>query len=789
MMNGRRLLKVWLIAGCSLGMPCAMPVALAQTAAIPVDGQSADKPADGNQIPDIIVTARHRPESVQSTPIAMTAFGAAAIARSASVADLARSVPGLQFDIGGGISGNSFTSSIYIRGVGQNEYLSTSDPGVGLYIDGVYYARQVGSVFDLQDVDRIEILRGPQGTLFGKNAIGGAISVTTTAPGNTPSGLLQVTGGENGRADAAMMVTGPLVKDVLDAKLAVTYKSYDGYGTQANGIRTSNENALIARGQLLYRPGPDLDITLSLDGQRRRQHPATEHIVSLIPDATYPVVLWNALVGARTGTRFGPNQLTDDFYASRATGIAQSDLDAFGTSLIINYRIGNVRLKSITAFRDQVATYGHDNSASSVGLNTELVYDRQDQISQELQLNGTLLGGRLETTSGLYYFHEIPRVSDATVNFPGLFQALQGEFARLGPAAFSQIYRIPYPGVFALNYTISDRDIVNSYAAYAQGTYRLLPALSATAGVRLTRETKALVFGQIEEIGQTCLVDPTLSARDCAIPVRQSWTDVSPHAGLEFKPAPGLLLYASLSKGFKSGGFNGRAQALDLLVPYKPETLWAHEIGFKGDFFDRRARLNLSVYSNDYSNIQLDGARTTPFGSLQPFILNGGKARIRGAELEGFAIPVPNLTLNFSVAYTDGKYLALDPSVVLNGITLNSKLPRTPEWTYAIGATYRLALSPRLGSLTLHGDYNYRSHVYFDASNLPTSEQNAYAIGNVRVEWNDPTDRYAIAAAVTNLTDRQYYTNVFGGTQSANGAVIGFPGPPRQWSVQATARF
>lgn len=780
--------------------------------------QAPEATADSGQIADIVVTARRREEKAQSLPIAITAISAADIAKlgARSAPDAVRSVPGLQFDVGGGISGNAFTSSIYIRGVGQNEYLATSDPGVALYIDGVYYARQVGSVFDLADIKDLEVLRGPQGTLFGKNALGGALNVTTTAPADKFSALVQGNVGSYGRADAGLVVTGPIIPGKLNAKLAVQYRGYDGYGRQFNGVRTNDEDTVLARGALLFKPTDKFDITLAFDGQIRRQHPVTQHIVSLTPgpfpdgSANYPTFLWNQLVAPVVGTRFGTNQLTDSIYTSNSTGGTRSDLDNSGISLTGEYRFNDaLKIKSITAYRHLITKSDHDNSASSVGLNTESDVDRQDQFSQELQLSGSAYQ-IIDYTAGFYYFHELPRYRNSTVNFPGLYDALTTIFNQIGQPAFQQAFGIPVPSVLALNFNLYGRDEVDNYAGYAQGTLHLGSKIALTGGVRYTDESKSLDFSQTEALTNTCVLDPARTAAQCLYNVKQRWTDWSPRGDITYKPFNGLLLYGSISKGFKSGGFNGRAQSPDLLTPYNPETLYAYEIGFKSDFLDRHARLNVSAYINEYNNIQLDGSRTGPNGALQTFTLNGGQARIRGVEAELLLKPIRAFTFNGSFAYTDARYTKLscnvigyfngginlcDANNVFNGtaeqraLAFNEKLPRTPEFTYSLGGTYVLPLGRKYGTLTANASYNYRSRVFYDARNAVGSEQGPYGLGNARIAWEEPSGHVTIGFSVSNFTDRQYYNNVFAGTQSANGAIIGNPGAPRQWNLDASLRF
>jgi iron complex outermembrane receptor protein len=796
--------------GCSLSaLACASP-AMAQT--------SSQSAKNDDQIADIIVTARRRPETIQSTPIAISAVTQADIERSGSgsAPDVIRGVPGIQFDVGGGISGNAFTSSIYIRGVGQNEYLSTSDPGVALYVDGVYYARQVGSVFDLTDISSLEILRGPQGTLFGKNAIGGALNVNTAAPADKFSAVIQGLAGSRGRGDTSVSITGALVADRINGKLAVTHRSYNGFGTQFGGVRTNSEDTWIGRGALLFKLTDSFEVTLAADGQTRRETPATQHIVRLVsgtfPDgsANYPTFLWNQLVGNARGTPFGTRELTNSIYTSNSNGGTRANLDNYGGSLTAAYKFSGATLKSITAYRHLNTLTDKDNSASSVGLNTETDVDSQNQFSQELQLTGNSFGNKLHWTGGLYYFRETPNYQNNTVNFPGLYQALQGAFAALGQAQFQQTFGIPAPSVFAVNYNLSGRTEVNSYAAYAQATYDLTDKLSVTAGLRYTNEDKTLTFSQTEALTNTCVLDASRTAAQCVYTVKQRWTDWSPRGDITFKPAQGVLLYASVSKGFKSGGFNGRAQSPDLLTPYNPEQLWAYEVGLKADFWDRRARLNISAYYNDYRDIQLDGSRVSSTGSLQTFTLNGGRARITGVEAELFLKPTSGLTLNGSAAYTDASYKELSCNVIgyFNGgvnlcgtndsytgtqaqrdVAFGQQLPRTPRWTYSVGATYDVPLGEQYGSLSLHADYSYRSHVYFEPLNFASSEQDGYGIGNARIGWTDTNGRFTIAGLVSNFTDKQYYVNVFSGTRNANGTVIGNPGRPREWSAQGIIRF
>jgi iron complex outermembrane receptor protein len=735
---------------------------------------------------EVTVTARRFAESLQETPVAVSAFGEEALEARAitNLEEIGRYVPNMQFfpnGIAGGSSGQPF-----IRGVGQFDFMITTDPGVAIYLDGVYLARSLGNLLDLVDVERIEVLRGPQGTLYGKNTIGGAINVVSRRPGDETELFGEVRVGEYDRVDARGSVSFPILSDRLAVRLAASTKNADGYGKRLlTDDEMGDDGSDAFQAVVDWRPTDTFDATLAFDSTDVDQKFAVSHTEAINPAAPLQG-LYNALVAP-----YDSRYITADPYESNATGLNSNEQDIWGASLTLAWQLGDVTLKSITGYREQEQQFGTDPDGSPETIVDELDSTDQNQFSEELQVSGASFGDRLRWVGGLYYFEEdADALMDVTL-LPGIFAALEGlpgPFVPLAPGVTCP----PPPGVplpcaggagnpfntiFDLTRIITLDQETQSFAAYGQATWQLTDPLSVTVGIRYTQEDKDFATSLYLPTSGVFLIPPTERS--------DSWDDVSPRLGLEYRLSDDVLLYASAAKGFKSGGFNGRGSNANEVNAYEPEELWSYEIGIKSEWWQRRLRLNAAAFFNDYEDLQFTTQTVAPDGTQVVLVGNAAKAEISGVEMELAAVPIDALNLSVTVGYLDSKYTEIDDTV--QTITLASELIGAPEWTASAAADFTIPVA-EWAEIVLRSDYTYRSKTYFDAANTESVSQDGYGLWNAAVTLRSPTQRWALTAGVMNLDDEEYRVTGVGVLDSL-GFASAIYGRPREWFAQASVRF
>jgi iron complex outermembrane receptor protein len=771
--------------------------AAAASAALPAGAQGS-----GATIEPVIVTAQRREQALQDTPVSVTALsGEDLIARTAGdLSQIGTSVPNLNFTTATQSSRASFVSSVFIRGVGQPDFIVTTDPGVGIYVDGIYYGRTTGGVVDMLDIARVEVLRGPQGTLFGKNTIGGALSIISATPDDEFGGVAELAFGRFDRTTFRGTLNVPM-SESLFGRFAVSTKRSNGYGRRldfATGAKTAalgEDDSQSARARLKWVASDSLEVNLAIDGTRVRESQVPDDIQAINPAAGL-LGLWNGLVGGPMGTPFTPAYLTSGDYENYANGPGIAELDLWGVSLTLDWDLGPYRMKSITAYRDMQALFSNDGDGSPVRLlGSDMVDLDQDQLSQELQLSGKSFDDRLDWLAGLYYFEESAFEITHAYVMPGIWQVLESLPFLMGPAGpigpcppppGASLLPTPGPLGCAGNpnnipldldfYGTNDVEVSN-YAAFVHGTFAFNDRWSATGGLRYTHERKVhTLFYQRFNSGYIIAPAGTRTAR--------SWDAVTPKAGLEFRPADNVMWYLSASRGFRSGGFNGRPFYRDVVAAFDPEYLWSFELGVKTTWFDRRLVANAAVFHNNYTDVQLTSNRATSDGNVGVFTENGGKASIEGFELELHARPVEGLDFTAGIGYIDAEFTSINPGVTA---TLDTVFPKTPKWNASFSAQYAMALAD-FGTLTLRGDYAYTSRYYNDVTNTPGLIQGSFGLFNARVALAGESQSWEVALFGKNLTDEHYITGGVGGL-----AAIGFNevqyARPREWGVALTYRF
>ncbi|PCI53950.1 MAG: TonB-dependent receptor [Alphaproteobacteria bacterium] len=690
---------------------------------------------------EITVTARKKEEGLQNAPISITAFTGRGLDYRGitNISSMADFTPNLTFQNNPGDGGSSASAAIYIRGVGQNDFVPTVEPGVGLYVDGVYIARSIGAILDIVDVERIEVLRGPQGTLFGRNTIGGAISIITKKPNDELGGRFEATTGSANRIDIRANVNIPLSETFFMKVSGATFNR-DGYVTRPfDNKDLGNDNTLTGRVAFTWLPTENLSINLSIDGTRDRENGSPMVTTALIPTDSPAylntfMALNNILALGDPFSCFSPANLNNpqcyntsviqgDQNINGGTAEHFSDLNLWGTSLEIKLDLDNISFKSVTAYRNLDSQFARDIDESAIQIGH--VWDdlQQDQFTQEFQINGTSLSDKMDWLFGLYYFKENSTNLNILSFLPATFQS--------GGHVESK-----------------------SWAIFGQSTYSVTDELQLTLGLRYTEDDKSFLPDQfISAVHVPAFIFPfpvgtALLPNEEAINKIGAWT---PMANLSYQWNEDFMTYASYSEGFKSGGYTQRIFPPETTIPqFAPEFVKVYEIGFKFSGLDNRLRINGAAFHTDYDDLQV---LITNQSQIGPFTSNAGKATIKGAELEVSAIPAEGWFFEAGLGYLDPEYTALDAGV--SEITLDSKFSRISEWTLSAALSKEIMLG-NAGTIRPRLDWSFRSGFYNDVSNSEEIYQQGYHLLNANVTWLSSDEKYEAVFGVTNLTDERY---------------------------------
>jgi iron complex outermembrane receptor protein len=771
-------------------------VALSVPAA-PVLGQ-------GGTLEEIVVTARFKEEKLQETPLAITALSGEGLeARSlTNITEVHAYSPNTIIQPLG--AGWGSTAAAFIRGIGLGDNSLSFEPGVPIYIDDVYHGRPQGALFDLLDLERVEILRGPQGTLFGKNAIGGTVRMVSRKPQGDNSGFIEGTYGSYDRMDIRGSYDVSVIPDTLFARFAVSSKNRDGYfkvldyecvnGAGSldpsglgsvlgpNDIRAKNckvdslgdENVASGRMSLRWIVSDALEVNFTADYSREDNKGPADKYTIIDPDVV-PVPpsgpsfgllpLWNLFVSDPLfGIIYDETFLTDSPYTGYhrfgPDPIFGRDvqnvrlLDHWGVSGVIEWQaLPNVKVKSITSYREFENTFGRDSDGSPLPVDHTWDTSIHKQLSQEIQITGIAIDDRLDWATGMFYYDAEDSNQGWNFLFPLFFDALNHH----------------------------DVQNIENWAVFVHGTFRVTDKLSITAGVRYTDDyKKATIFRQ-----NLMTLAPIVDNVDVVVETTQ-W---SPKAGISYQWNDDLMTYFQWSTGFRGGGFGPRPQNQFQVAPFDVEELESYEIGAKSDWFDRRLRVNAAWFWSEYTNQQQFVQQLDEIGVFWFRTTNTGESRLWGAEVEVLASPVQGLVLEGSMGYMD--FLRNDPGATglckryPNGDACPSA--RTPEWTAAVGATYTWGLGNG-SSLALRGDWLYKSKIFFSPDDPLNGFQDDHALLNARLTWTSPGEAWSVALFGTNLTDKVYYhgkLSLISILQREQGNVAA----PREWGITVRRSF
>lgn len=776
----RRAVRSAVIAVLGAGVPAIVPAQEGRDAAMV------------HELDEIVVTARKRAERAQETPVAMAVVTADEIRERNLLAltDVGSFTPNVSLSAGSADVGGAANAVFFIRGIGQSDYAPTADPGLGLYVDGVYLGRSQGAVLELTDIERIEILKGPQGTLFGKNTMGGALNITTRRPVDRFEGSVGVMFGEDDRVNVDADLNLPLA-DSTAARFALSHRSQDGFQRRVLvGDRVGEEGTTVARAKLQFLPTPQTNVLLSADYTRIDADANTAY--NPVNDPRGLVSIWNLLVGIPSGNPVDPATSSADPRATYGTGSFHLDFEGGGASVHVEHQFERAMLRSITAYRQFDSRNQRDNDGGPGDFGQLDYRDEQWQLSQEFNLVGSSFDGRLDYTLGVYYFGEESESRWYSYLARGTFEALEGLPGPLFPLD-PAVSCPPPPGIPApcaggagnpLNVVLDVALLIapnvetQSYAAFFEGEWHFTDALSAFAGIRYTRDEKDYTFWSLRLGSGTYQVPETI--------VRKTWDDISPRIGLKYQPAENVMLYATVAQGFKSGGFNARPGSVTVAQrPYDPEELWSYEVGFKSELGGRRVRLNGAAFFYDYEDMQLYANGVVPDSpSPVQFIDNIGEARLWGAELDLIARLTSRFSVSGSVGYLNAKYR--EAATNITGVTTSTKLPKAPEWSATAAAEYVVPFSA--GSLALRADYSYVGTNYPDARNTPALKQEAHSLVNARIGWTSRDEHWTVSAYARNLFDEKFVANGFD-VWEFTGTVIAIPSEPREVGLHVIRRF
>lgn len=815
-------------------------LALASPVAAQESQETDETNVSSGGIEEIVVTAQRRQESVQDVPIAVSAFSNQQLESQgvSSTLELGQFVPNMAAQNNTGLgSANAY----YLRGLGNTETIATFDPPVGTYVDDIYLSRQNANNLSMFDVERIEVLRGPQGTLFGRNTTGGAISVVMRDPGDSFGGYAEIGYGRFNKKIARASVDIPLA-DTLSVKLSGYWQDDDGYARNVTtGQRVNDDDGWGVR--------------LGVKGQLSDSVRWTAGYAHIVADGeNIPNFTCNPKVPTEcdgryvtTGYRSGGSAETSPFAPLVIRGrkanylmgnYTQSDLINSNLAIDLN---DDITLNLITGFVAQAQQYGIDfadgRSLPSLsnprpaaggwvrGGFTILNDGTHSQFSQEAKISGKLANGFIDFVGGVFYLREENRTDLA-------------DTLSLSPVT---------------TLLLADRILRNTtkaFAGYVQADFNVTDQIKLTAGIRYTDERKSLSLSDNRPscndavIEASCLTTNNLVAPSgVAVPTRQTAKVWTPRFAASYSPTNDLMLFASATRGFKSGGWNARGTAVNTFLPFDPEKVWSYEAGFKSDWLDKRLRFNVTLFRMDVSDLQTPSALVAPSGAITFLTRNFADYRNQGIEAELTIAPADGLTLYGTLGYQDDKYLidrsapatdiygiqsvaaqqaaclaalaagripgGTDTASCASGIiTPDGQIAtpvRTPNLTASMGASYKMPLGESGLSLVPSVNASYRSHQEVGTANYTiysgsitgtngTYPANPYAgdfiVGssseatwliNASLALNGPDEKWQLSAGCTNCFDQSYVQSTL--------ANVNYISQPMSWTVRARYRF
>ena len=717
------------IFGCLAGFIAISAPGLSQAQAA---APASVTPAPGAELQEVVVTAERREARLQSVPIAVSVVtGEAALKSGITTSeDLALAVPGLQMDL------NGIGLSPFLRGVGSTFYSPSAESSVAIYVDGGYVPSSEGALFNLNNIDHVEVLKGPQGTLFGRNATGGVVQVITKEPSSEPSADLSVGYGNYNTSTLSFYGTTGVAAGLATDLALYADDNPDGWGHNFfNGERNYKYENIDVRNSWLWQPRESTRIRLALDYE----------------DTTNEAGLgFKPLPGtvSLAGTTY------HGFYNTDANLQDRTVMHQGGGLLQVTQDLRFATFKSISTYREVRPNFLFDQDASPLPIANLHVYSPDNSIAQELQLVSPD-ARQVQWIGGLFYFHDA--AGAAPIDIGGL-----------AAAPFNQV-------------SIAARQHTDSYAGYTQTTFKMAPETHFTAGVRYTDDRRS-IGGTTSAEGAGVLASATQSA---------DFRKATWRLALDHQFTPDVLGYVSDNRGFKSGEFNTSVYTQPAV---KPEVLDAYEIGLKSEYFDHRLRANVAGYYYQYKDLQV-----TELVAGADFVLNAAKAEIYGLDADFTVIPIRNLTLNASSAFIHGRYTSFPNAPYFPPVTASSCAPgigavgactidatglntvHTPSFSMNLSADY--AKPTQIGPFDIAAIFYHNDGFYWDPANQV--RQPTYSLYNGSIGWMNPQERFGVRLWGKNLGGAKYYSYAITQTLGEDFS----PAPPRTYGVTISARL
>jgi iron complex outermembrane receptor protein len=773
--------------------------AAAAAAIVGVGPSMADQATTSNQtsaestgLEEIVVTAQFRRQNLQDTPVAITAVTAAMIEErgQTSLHDIGQEAPNVTLVETGGAFGPGMTASI--RGIGQGDFDPALSPGVGIYIDDVYYTSLTGSNFALIDLDRVEILRGPQGTLSGANSEGGSIKLYSVRPQGDDTGWVKADYGSRNLVEFSGMADVPLIQDTLFMRVSGVSHTQDGYvtridygcefpksGIPANGGydqgcvagHEGGKDYHGARVALRWLPSENFEANLTGDVTIDNSQVSAVTLINTNPTAGGAVLgaINSGLPPGTYNNQFVPSNPYVSFANFCAQGLAKNEYcwqpyqytKSWGTNLTLDWKLADdLAVKSITAYRELNSQWTNDDDASPVGASLGWSEILNHTVTEELRLNGNV-GKLIDYTLGGYLLDQVttyPTHQVLDYVFPGSFEFLGDD-------------------------PVAERD----YAGFANATWHIVEGLDFNGGVRYTNQRKDYTYNRYNPAtiggGDSVFFPPGFSGTVG----RYSGAKTDYRANLDYRWNEDIMTYVSVSTGFKGGGTNPRPFIASQIVPFGDETLTAYEFGAKTDWFDHALRLNLAAFYDKYKQIQVTLLSCPEFsggnaGEPCAAPVNGGNADIYGGEAE-LSYHYQGLSVDAAYSHQKFEYKTVNPAT---GISLNDSEPGFQSSKWSVGAQYEIPVGA--GTLTPRLDYSFSGGYYTNANNDPNSYLPAFHVLNGRITYKPEGAKWDVAVVGYNMLDKLWYQQLFD-LSATEGQVYGIPSMPRTISIEFKKKF
>jgi len=693
---------------------------------------------------EIVVTARKTAERLQDAPLSVTALTSAELARRGidSLADVAKVTPGLNY----GDFGDLKLSPTSLRGVVGAAGSAGADPAVGYYVDEVFVGQGAGANLDLYDIAQVEVLRGPQGTLYGRNTIGGVINITTEKLSEHLAASVSGTFANYDRVRLGGSISGPIVAGLLRAKIAVVRDFRDGYERNIFLNRdVNNHDTWSGRAQLLFTPAPDTELLLAADHAEAHQETLVFETLRYNPAALIPQLLVA-----------GGYPLNTDPFDRRVIANTPSTerLHSTGVSATFKTRFGGIELVDIAAYHRHDYYSRTDTCRCQLSVTYDGDPEKVRRFSNEFRISGR--SGPLGWLAGLYYLEQ------TTDN---------RSFIELG-STIADLFGDP--GLTGLVIGSTGRLKTISKAAFASATWAFSDRFDVTLGARYTHDSKRIDYAQTDPLailgGST-----TIAAHD-------SWGRLTPNANIRFRITPTVMAYLTASRGFKSGGFNdalGDANG----IAFGPESLWNYEAGLKAELFGRRLAVNAAIYEMRWDDIQIT-AQNPATTFYNPIILNGGRAHSRGVEIEMTGRIGERLRIGANLAVQDARY---EKGLLPDGKPLRF-IPFAPAYTGDVNAEYTIPTG--IGALSLQAEYQLRGRSYLTTNNDPDGRVGTYGLLDLRASLAARNERWRVSLYARNVANKTYVTRLFDlYDNTLNGQKLISLGEPRTYGIEYRLNF